>query len=183
MRIGSRNAQILDLIHASGDAGMSVGDIEQVLGIRRDNLKSRNIPELMEYELIVEGEDGRYYTPEDVVEALEIHLEASKCNRSAEKQKQRHQEEREEDAQKRRGKGTDSVTGEESNDSSHHRVNQTNGAPSPVQSLRGQDMTCQCKAVSMITSRYYQVRQHVSGDVTKWRTHTSTPIRKMSRRG
>lgn len=72
--IGKRNYQILEFVH-SKKKPVTLEEIADHLGTRKNNLKKRNIPTLLtEPAFLIETEEG-YITPADVVERLEEHME------------------------------------------------------------------------------------------------------------
>lgn len=92
-RLGKGNSWILDLVHASGDSGLSKEEISTVVGIRPNNLKARNLDMLVGRSFMLEV-NGRYFTPEDIEERLERHLKDSGSNEAARLQRERHERDR-----------------------------------------------------------------------------------------
>lgn len=171
-RLGKRNGQIIDVVYASGDAGMDLDQLTEFIGIRKNSLKSRNLTTLVERGFLV-LEDGRYFTPGDIEDRLEQHLEISGCNAAADKQKQRHEREREQDAQKRRNKDNNLIVKSKDNILTNGVVGYTPHRVNPVEEVAtnmtdawdenmGHELDCECLTCSTPKPRYAKLRQNVS---------------------
>lgn len=91
--IGKRNKQILDFVLLQ-DRPVTLDEIAEHLGIRKNHLKSRNIPTLLaEPAFLIETNEG-YITPEDIAERLEEHMESSGQNRAYRVQHEKNEEQR-----------------------------------------------------------------------------------------
>jgi putative DNA primase/helicase len=88
--IGKRNAQILDIIHAS-NTPVPLDTLARLLNIRgrgKYNLKYRNLALLKDLGLIEYVEDG-YITPEDFEQRMERELKESGCSQAERLQRER----------------------------------------------------------------------------------------------
>jgi DNA-binding MarR family transcriptional regulator len=90
--IGKRNGQILDFVHSLNRV-VKLEEIAALLGARERDLKKRNIPLLLELELLKEA-DGGYVVPTNLENRLERELEESGCNKAESVQRRNYEIER-----------------------------------------------------------------------------------------
>ncbi len=90
--IGKKNAHILEYVHTLGRV-VTDEELAKHLGMRKNNMKTRNIKLLLGLELLEEKEDG-YVTPADIEKRLERELEESGCKEAHELQRQQYERER-----------------------------------------------------------------------------------------
>lgn len=92
--IGKRAEQILDFAHEM-ERIVTLEEIAELLGMRKRDVRNRYIKTLLaEPSLLIETEEG-YYTPDDLVERLEQHMEQSGQNTAYKLQYERYEMERE----------------------------------------------------------------------------------------
>jgi hypothetical protein len=90
--IGKKNAQILEYVHALGRV-VTDEELAEHLGMRKNNMKTRNISLLLGLELL-EPKEGGYTTPKDIESRLERELEGSGCKQAHDLQRQQYERER-----------------------------------------------------------------------------------------
>lgn len=93
-RLGKRAGHVLDLIYAATKP-VHIKELSDLTGIRQNNLKARYIKRLIGAGLIEEDQQDVYTTPADIEERLQRELEDSGCMEAEQRQKERHDRERE----------------------------------------------------------------------------------------
>jgi len=89
-------------VHSLGRA-VTDEELANHLGVRKNNLKKRNIRLLLKLELL-EPKEGGYVTPSDIEDRLERELEELGCNKAERLQREKYERERR--AWRERGKAT-----------------------------------------------------------------------------
>jgi putative DNA primase/helicase len=102
--IGKKSAQIIDYVHALGRI-VTENELAKHFGIRKNNLKARNLNTLLELGLLEEKEAG-YVIPTDIDERLERELKDSGCEKAHDLQRQQYERERDAWRQKDSGEKT-----------------------------------------------------------------------------
>jgi putative DNA primase/helicase len=90
--VGKRNGQIIDYVRALGRT-VSLEELAKHLGIRKNNLKKRNLRLLLQLELLKEV-DGGYVTPTDIEDRLQHELKESGQLEAEKVQRERYERER-----------------------------------------------------------------------------------------
>lgn len=90
--IGKRNAQILDHVHCL-DRVVTLEEIAKYLKTRKNNLKKRNMPTLLDVGFL-EEKDGGYVTPDDIEDRLRRFLEESGSLKAEKLQREKYERER-----------------------------------------------------------------------------------------
>ena len=105
--IGKRNAQIIDYVHSVGRV-VTDEELAEHFGMRKNNLKKRNIKLLLGLELL-EEKDGGYVTPTNIRERLERELKDSGCEEAHQLQREQYERERRAWREMKNGKATTTV--------------------------------------------------------------------------
>jgi hypothetical protein len=90
--IGKRNGQIIDYVRSFGRT-VSLEELVQHLGVRKNSLKSRNMNLLVELELLEEVEGG-YITPTEIEDRLANELRESGQSEAERLQREKYERER-----------------------------------------------------------------------------------------
>lgn len=93
--IGKLAGDVLLRLVELGGENVALKNLAKSMGRRSNDLKTRQIPTLVDAGVITCGDDGLITVVEDVEDRLEAHLKDSGCYQIAQLQRQRHERERE----------------------------------------------------------------------------------------
>ena len=102
-RVGKLVALVVEHVANSGECGTTPFELSRELDRRPDNVR-RSLHKAIDAGLVVEGQDGRLRTPEDLLWRLETELQESGCNDARKQDAKRYRDDREKFRERREHK-------------------------------------------------------------------------------